>query len=72
MSSVELQRVLRQAMAAGGLSFRDVAEGSGLAVSYVHRLAHGRVAEPSPGALRKLARVPGLSYGALMRAAGYS
>lgn len=72
MSSVELSRLVRSVVGAERtVSYREAAEASGLSASYLHKLAHGQVQQPSPGSLRKLALVPGLSYGALMRAAGY-
>jgi transcriptional regulator with XRE-family HTH domain len=53
------------------LSLRDVRDSSGLALSYLHRIERGRVVEPSPSTLRRLAAALDVPYIDLMRVAGY-
>jgi transcriptional regulator with XRE-family HTH domain len=71
VSSVQLSREVRAQREALQLSLRDVAEASGLALGYVHRVERGQVRDPSPHALRALARALRVPYTQLMRAAGY-
>lgn len=62
---------MRAAREAAGLSYRDVREVTGLALSHLQRLERGEVAEPSPSVLRRLAAALDVPYVELMRAAGY-
>jgi len=63
--------MLKQARAAHDLSLQDVAQRAGCSAGYVHKLEMDRVRTPSPRVLAGLAEALGLTYGALMRAAGY-
>ncbi|HEY3435111.1 MAG TPA: helix-turn-helix domain-containing protein [Solirubrobacterales bacterium] len=78
MSPVTLSSTIRAAREARSLSLRDLRAATagerypdGLAVSYLQRLERGRVEEPSPHALRAIARPLGVAYATLMRQAGY-
>lgn len=71
MAQTQLAVLVRGAMGRRDLSYRDVADASGLGLSYCHRIARGRVAQPSPGSLRKLAGALDVPYTQLLRAAGY-
>lgn len=68
---VALGARLREARAAAELSYRDVRDLTGLALSHLQRLERGQVAEPSPAVLKKLAEALGVPYVDLMRRAGY-
>jgi transcriptional regulator with XRE-family HTH domain len=69
--NTSLGAVLRASRAAHGLSMQEVAQRAGCSPGYVHKLEMGRVRTPSPRVLAALAEALGLSYGELMRAAGY-
>jgi transcriptional regulator with XRE-family HTH domain len=71
MGQVELGHRLRAAREARELSYRDLREATGLALSHLQRLERGVVAEPAPSTLRALSRALGVSYEELMAAAGY-
>jgi len=78
MSTTTLARTLRSARDARDLSLRDLTEGTrcarfpeGLGSSYLNRLERGEVAEPSPHALRALAKPLRVPYARLMKEAGY-
>jgi transcriptional regulator with XRE-family HTH domain len=71
MGQVELAALLREARAARGLSLRDVAEGAGTTVSYVHRLERGRVRRPGGDVLRRVAAALDLPASRVLRAAGF-
>jgi transcriptional regulator with XRE-family HTH domain len=71
VAAIELGHRLRAAREARGLSYRDVRESTGLALSHLQRLERGLVDEPSPSVLRKLAGALGVPYIELMKAAGY-
>jgi len=72
VGSFEAGQRIRRAREAGDLSYRDLREVTGLALSHLQRLERGQVSEPSPHVLRKLSSaIEGLDYGALMRDFGY-
>jgi len=66
-----LGTILRDARTAHGLSQQDVAERARCSAGYVHKLEMDRVRTPSPRVLSGLAEALAISYGELMRAAGY-
>lgn len=78
VATVTLAATVRRARERAGLSLVEVQRATrsrrfadGLATSYVNRLERGEVAEPSPHALRSLAKALDLPYARLMREAGY-
>lgn len=71
MSSSELGLRLRRAREARDLSFRDLRDKSGLALSHLQRLERGVVSSPEPATLRKLAVALDVPYVELMRLAGH-
>lgn len=77
MGSVELGRALRGARLERELSFREAAALAGLALSHLQRLEGGRVLEPSPLVLQRLALALAPAgqtrrfYARLMALAGY-
>ena len=62
---------LRAAMAARGLSFRQLGEMSGVDHSYLSRCANGIYSPPSPRILKKIFPYLGVSYERLMFEAGH-
>lgn len=68
---ISLALTLEDARRARGLSFRQLREETGLALSHLQRLEHGVVAAPSPETLRKLGVALAVPYEELLRAAGY-
>lgn len=66
-----LARVLTWARRERGLSFRQLREETGLALSHLQRLERGEVAAPSPETLRRLGVALAIPYEELLRAAGY-
>lgn len=72
MGAVEAGQRIRRAREVAELSYRDVKESTGLALSHLQRLERGQVSEPSPHVLWKLAdSIEGLSYQQLMYDFGY-
>lgn len=67
----DLGAELSSARARAGRSLRDVASASGISAAYLQKLERSQVSEPSPRILRNLAVCLGISYGRLMKAAGY-
>lgn len=68
---IELGQRVRAAREERGLSYRDVRDETGLALSHLQRLERGQVSEPSPHVLRKLARALELPYEGLLHDVGY-
>ena len=68
-----LGAVLADLRSAKGLSLRQVEEATGRAVSnaYLSQLENGKIKQPSPNVLHRLAEVYGVPYEALMEKAGY-
>lgn len=71
MGVIEAGQELRRARDERGLSYRDLKDETGLALSHLQRLERGQVSEPSPHVLRKLARALELDYEGLLRRVGY-
>lgn len=73
MGALELGRTIREARSRADLSLRDLNAASGVGLSHLVRLEKGRVDQPGPDTLRRLAGVDalGLDYTRLMREAGY-
>jgi len=63
--------MLRDSREGLALSLHEVAERAGCSSGYVHKLEMNLVRTPSPRVLAGLAEALGLSYGQLMRSAGY-
>jgi len=62
---------LRSARERKGLSLRAVEEATGISNPYLSQLESGKVRQPSPIVLHKLATLLEVSYADLMRLAGY-
>ena len=71
MVNNSLGAILRDARTAHGLSQQEVADRARCSPGYVHKLEMDRVRTPSPRVLAGLAEALAVSYGELMRAAGY-
>lgn len=71
MGVIELGRSVKRAREARELSYRELRESTGLALSHLQRLERGEVRQPSPPVLRKLADALEIPYEGLMRDAGY-
>lgn len=69
--SLTLASRLAAAREARGLSFRQLRDETGLALSHLQRLERGDVARPAPETLRKLADALAVEYTELLHAAGY-
>jgi transcriptional regulator with XRE-family HTH domain len=70
----QLAVLLREARTIGGLSVRGAAGQAGISATYLSNLETGMIKDPSPRILYELAKAyaeSGVSYGDLMRAAGY-
>jgi transcriptional regulator with XRE-family HTH domain len=62
---------LRDARTAKGLSLEAVSGPAKVSTAYLHKLEGGRVRNPSPRILQRLAPVVGVPYPTLMQLAGY-
>lgn len=71
MTNDPLGTILRESRTAHDLTQQQVAERAGCSPGYVHKLEMDRVRTPSPRVLAGLAEALGLTYGDVMRAAGY-
>jgi transcriptional regulator with XRE-family HTH domain len=69
--NVELGRYLRSVRESRGWSLRNLEQRCGLSNAYLSQLENGRVRQPSPDALQRLADALGLEFQQLMRRAGY-
>ena len=69
---MKFQELLAAARKAKGVSLREVERATGVSNAYISQMETGAVAGPSPKKLQALADYYGLSYGALMNAAGYT
>jgi transcriptional regulator with XRE-family HTH domain len=70
-NSVALSGFLRRARGDAGLSQREVERTTGISNAYLSQLESGKVREPSPRILHKLAEAYGISYSDLLIAAGF-
>jgi len=66
-----LGNYLRSLRDAKGLSLRDVEEESGVSNAFLSQLESGKVKQPSPVVLYKLAALYSVPYGLLMERAGH-
>jgi len=66
-----LGKYLRSLRDAAGLTLRAVEEKTGVSNAFLSQLESGKVKQPSPVALYKLAEAYGVTYGTLMEYAGY-
>lgn len=62
---------LRAARERAGLTLREVEERTGISNAYLSQIESGRIREPSPRMLHRLAELYGESYTELMELAGY-
>lgn len=67
----ELGVLLKTARARVELSQRDVERKSGVSNAYLSQIESGKIREPSPNILHKLAELYGIAYAELLQAAGY-
>ena len=67
----ELGALLKAARARVELSQRDVERESGVSNAYLSQIESGKIQEPSPNILYKLADLYGIAYAELLKAAGY-
>ena len=66
-----LPKALKKLRAVKGMSLRQVELKTGVSNSYLCQLENGKIKEPSPHILRKLARVYDVDLIDLMKLAGY-
>jgi transcriptional regulator with XRE-family HTH domain len=66
-----LAKYLRSLRKASGLTLRTVEEKTGVSNAFLCQLELGKVKQPSPVMLHKIALSYGVTYEALMEAAGY-
>ena len=66
-----LAEVLRRLRETKGLSLRQVEKKTGVSNAYLSQIETGKIREPSPHILHKLAEVYETSYQDLMKLAGY-
>jgi len=66
-----LGRILAEARTKKGLSQRAVEAATGISNAYLSQLEGGKVKQPSPTMLHKLAELYGVDYGAILEWAGY-
>jgi transcriptional regulator with XRE-family HTH domain len=71
MKNKELPEVLKNLRSAKGLSLRQVEKKTGVSNAYLSQLENGKIKEPSPHILHKLAEIYDTSYNNLMKLAGY-
>ena len=62
---------LRAARERAGLTLREVEERTGISNAYLSQIESGRIKEPSPRILHRLAELYGESYAELLELAGY-
>ena len=68
---ITLGKYLRSLREAAGLTLRAVEEKTGVSNAFLSQLESGKVKQPSPITLYRLAEVYGVAYGTLMEYAGY-
>lgn len=71
MANHTLGRFLRAARDAKALSLRDVERSTAISNAYLSQVESGRIKEPSPNVLFKLAELYQVDYAQLMALAGY-
>lgn len=69
--AITLAERLRQLRKIKQLTLRDVEDRSGISNGYLNQLEQGKIKQPSPHILQKLAEVYGIHYEALLQLAGY-
>ena len=67
----KLGQYLRALRESKGLSLRQVESKSGISNAFVSQMESGKVKQPSPGILYKIAELYGVPYDSLMELAGY-
>lgn len=67
----ELSETLSKLRSSKGLSLRQVEKKTGVSNAYLSQLENGKIGEPSPHILHKLAETYEMSYKDLMKLAGY-
>lgn len=71
VESTSLGIRLRAARERAGLTLREVEERTGVSNAYLSQIESGRIKEPSPRILHRLAELYGESYAELLELAGY-
>lgn len=66
-----LSKILAQKRQMRGLTFRQLEEKTGISNGYLSLIEQGKINEPSPSILAKLADFFGMDYTELLEAAGY-
>jgi HTH-type transcriptional regulator, competence development regulator len=66
-----LRETLRLARKLKGLTLREAEGRTGISNAYISQVETGKVKNPSPHKLRKLAEAYGIPYESLMQTAGY-
>ena len=69
--AVTLSERLKQLRKIRQMTLRDVEDKTGISNGYLNQLEQGKIKEPSPHILQKLAGVYGIRYEALLQLAGY-
>ena len=69
--TTKLGSLLRRARNDAGYSQRDVEEEKGVSNAYLSQIESGKIQEPSPTILHKLAELYEIDYGELLELAGY-
>ena len=67
----KLGQELRTSRKQKEMTLQEVAEPADISLTYLQKLEHGAVNNPSPRVLKRLADVLGISYAHLMELAGY-
>ena len=71
MENKDVSEVLKELRASKGLSLRQAEKKTGISNAYLSQLENGKIGQPSPHILHKLAEVYDTSYNDLMKLAGY-
>jgi transcriptional regulator with XRE-family HTH domain len=69
--NMSLSEVLRELREQKNMSLRQVEKKSGVSNAYLSQLETGKIQQPSPHILHKLAEVYNTSYNDLLKVAGY-
>jgi transcriptional regulator with XRE-family HTH domain len=67
----QLAKYLRSLRKASGLTLRTVQKKAGVSNAFISQLESSKVKQPSPVVLHRIAHAYGVTYEALMEAAGY-
>jgi transcriptional regulator with XRE-family HTH domain len=70
--STKLGEILTERRKLKGLTLRDVEKATKVSNGYLNLLEQGKIAQPSPNILYKLAEFYGVEYAEVLEAAGYA